>query len=77
MNNQEIMYNAFADEMEKISISLKALGIAGLGAGGAVAVNEGRRRWDASSKELAEQRMENMQKRLQRMNAMHAMKYDT
>jgi hypothetical protein len=76
MNNQEIMYNAFADEMEKISISLKTLGIAGLGAGGAVAVNEGRRRWDASSKELQEQRMENMQKRLQRMNAMHAMKYD-
>lgn len=72
----DVMYSAFADEMEKISISLGSLGLVGLGAGGAIAVNEGKKRWAAGSKELEEQRMANLQKRLQRMNAMHAMKYD-
>jgi hypothetical protein len=76
MNHEDIMYNAFSDEMEKISVSFKALGLTALGAGGVVGAGEMKRRWDAGTKELAEQRMERMQKRLQRMNTMHSMKYD-
>ena len=75
MRYEDVMYSAFADEMEKISLSLKALGLVGLGAGGTVLAGEGKKRWVAGSKELQEQKMENMQKSMQRMQAMHAMKY--
>ena len=75
MRYEDVMYSAFADEMEKISVSLKALGLVGLGAGGTVLAGEGKKRWVAGSKELQEQKMENMQKSMQRMQAMHAMKY--
>lgn len=75
MRYEDVMYTAFADEMEKISLSLKALGLVGLGAGGTVLASEGKKRWVAGSKELQEQKMENMQKSMQRMRAMHSMKY--
>ena len=71
----EVMYGAFSDEMEKIALGLGIAAGAGLGVGGMLLAGSAKKRWKAANKELAEQRIEEQQKRLARMQAMHEAKY--
>lgn len=75
MGSQEVMYAAFSEEMEKIAISLGLAAGAGLGIGGTMLAGAAKKRWKAGGKELEEQKIEAMQRRLQRMQAMHQAKY--
>jgi len=79
MDRPDIIYAAFADEMTKIAAGmnkLKALGLVGLGVGGTAGASALSQRWEAGSKELEERKIEDMQKRIARMQALHASKYD-
>lgn len=79
MDPNEVMYHAFADELVKIAADMgrmKMIGLLGLGAAGTVGASTIGKRWNAASKELEEQNIETMQKRLARMQAIHASKYE-
>jgi len=69
------MYAAFADEMEKIAASAALAAGAALGVGGTMLAGNARKRWRAANKEMEEQRLEDMQRRLSRMQAIHQAKY--
>ncbi|MGA1353404.1 MAG: hypothetical protein ACO32I_01265 [Candidatus Limnocylindrus sp.] len=79
MDPNQVMYAAFAEELVKIAADLsraKVVGLLGLGAVGTVGASSLGKRWNAANKELEEQSIENMQKRLSRMQALHASKYE-
>jgi hypothetical protein len=75
MTPQDVMYAAFADEMEKISgLGLKGLGLMGLGAGGMVAADKASDLYRAGSIQLEQERMAKQKRRLNRMQQMMQLK---
>ena len=75
MTREEIMYSAFADEMEKMSgVGLKGLGLMGLGAGGVMLADKGSDMYRAGSIQLEQERMAKQKRRLSRMQQMMQLK---
>lgn len=74
MSYQDIMYAAFTDEMQKIAISPKAIGLMALGAGGTYAAGKASDMYRAGSIQLEQEAMEKKKRRLARMQQMMNLK---
>jgi len=71
---QDVMYSAFADEMQKIALSPKALGLMGLGATGTYAASKASDMYRAGSIQLEQEAMAKKKRRLARMQQMMQLK---
>jgi UDP-galactopyranose mutase len=74
-DRQQVMYNAFQDEMSKIAVSGKLLLGGGAVLGTAVAAPYAVKRWKAGGKELEESRLSRMRKKLQEEEMKYSKKY--
>lgn len=74
-DRQQVMYNAFQEEMSKIAVSGKLLAAGTAVAGTAVAAPYAVKRWKAGGKELEETRLQRMRKRLQDEEMKYTKKY--
>jgi hypothetical protein len=74
-DKQQVMYEAFQDEMSKIAVSGKLLLGAGAIGATAVAAPYATKRWKAGGKELEESRLQRMRKRLQDEEGKYSKKY--